>query len=534
MKRIIFLLISIIFLNSCVNEFIDELDKIGEAKWNPQLAAPVLGGEFTIADYIDATSEEISVTQDADGVVVIEYMGPEVVSDKAEDLIQVANQVFDKSIGFDLPEINGFPVDLTINKVLSFDESVASEDGENDILDSLYLKSGNLLVRVTTLLPVSGEFEITINSILKEGLPIVISHNWSHSPVNPGLTFIENVDLANSFGDFTKSGTTSNNFNFDLDITINYEGQAISASDFVYVHIEMEDPMFSLIYGKFTEREFETEKETVSLGLFDNVNIEGFYLDNPKVEFNFKSSFGVPVEASIASLDAINSQGQALAFTGSAITTPTQVIGPSLDAVGSFERTSLIIDKNNSNITDVIAFLPAELDYQFSGKVISPSPTEEQFVLDTSRVIGEYKVTLPLDGSVANFESEQEFNDLDLPSLEQVGETKITLHSNNGLPIKVGVEIIFYDDFDNELITLFSDTDLLKPGIIDTNGFVIEEAEQTIEHTLNVDEIALIEMATKAVLKTALNTGETGSEVVKIRMDDRIQVSMFIQTSINF
>ena len=92
MKRIIFLLISIIFLNSCVNEFIDELDKIGEAKWNPQLAAPVLGGEFTIADYIDATSEEISVTQDADGVVVIEYMGPEVVSDKAEDLIQVCDQ----------------------------------------------------------------------------------------------------------------------------------------------------------------------------------------------------------------------------------------------------------------------------------------------------------------------------------------------------------------------------------------------------------------------------------------------------------
>jgi hypothetical protein len=534
MRQAIIFLLGSIFLVSCLDEFSKDLDKIGEPEWNPVVGLPFLSGTFTMEDYVDATSEDILVTQSPDGVVIIEYTGQEITSDYAEDLIEVPSQNFNKQIDFSSNEITDFPISGSLNISRNFDSDITPEPGSTDIIDSVYLKAGTLTIEIETNVPADGNLDLTINTLEKNGEAISYTAGWTYNAANPGVqTITENISLANAFGDFTKNGTAANNFNFDAVANLTFNGQPLSPTDYIKINIEITNPKFQLVYGKFSEREFATEIESVALGIFDSVAIEGFYLDQPRVEFAFSSSYGVPVEANIVKLEAVNSENDVLSFSGTAITNPTEVLGPGLDAIGTSVETNLIIDKSNSNITDVISFLPTALDYQFSGKVISPSPTATQFVLDTSRVIGDYKVVLPLDGRVARFESEQAV-DMDGFDLDVVKEMTFIVKSLNGLPIKVGLEITFVDELENEILTLFKDETTLQPGAIDANGFVTSPTENILSQTVSADQIEALAQAKEAIIKTILNTGETGSEIVKFRMTDEVSISLYAQAKLDF
>lgn len=533
MRQVTFFLLISFFMVSCIADFVDNIDKIGEPYVNPQIGAPVLSGTFTLGDYIDATSDEVSISQDNDGLVIIEYSGDPIESDYAEDLIEIPAQSFNQAFSFSNAQTVNLPITGTISRSISIDETITVENGTSDVLDSLYLKEGTLRIEAVNNIPADVEAVITINTLKVGGEPISVTANWTYDPANPGTqTMQESISLVNAFGDFTKGGTASNNFNFDVDLTVTYSNQVVSGADNVIINVDIENPKFQLLYGKFSEREFETDAESVALGIFDEIAIDGFYLDQPRIEFDFLSSYGIPVETTISQLDAMNKQGQVMAFTGDLITNPTQIVGPGLDEIGETILTSLVLDKTNSNITDIISFLPSQIDYQITGKVLTPSPTLTQFVLDTSRVMGEYRIILPLDGSVARFESEQSFDDLELEDLDFLGEALIRIKSINGLPITVGLEVVFIDEFDNEIMTLFKDEKALEPGEVDNNGFVISPTENTLETTLSEEQVKDVFKARRAVIKTILNTGETGSEVVKFRVDDEVHITMYVQSAL--
>jgi hypothetical protein len=531
MRWIRFLILPVALLSSCVADFLNDLDNIGSPYWNPELAVPIISGEFTIEDYVDALSTDISVSQDADGVVVFEYVGPDIASDLAEDMIDIPDQEFNSSINFGNAEAGGFPFSQTLTKSQNFGFTIDTEDA--DLLDSMIFKTGILNINIGGDFPVSGELEVVFNTLQVNGAPLTKTYSWSYNPANPTLLIEESVDLSGAFVDYTRNGTTSNDFNFDINLKINYQGQAITSANAIAINLTMINPGFRIVYGKFAQRQFETPKTSVLLGILEKVEAIDFFLDNPQIEFNFKSSFGLPVVAKLKSLSAINSKGDSLAFTGAIITDNTQVASPTIANVGSFLETSITIDRENSNITDIISFLPAELAYQFEGTVDSQSPLIEQFVLDTSQVIGSYKVKLPLSGRVNNFSTTKEF-DFTGEDLDLLKKTKIILHTTNGLPITIGVKLIFFDEAGIALDTLFADTNILSSGVLDSNGLVIEPTENFVEAQMTAEEMKVLTKANKIVLESILFTGETGAENVKIKMGDKVKISLYIQTAINF
>lgn len=528
-----FFIIPAVLLMSCSAEFFDNLDKIGSANWNPEIGLPIASGTFTIEDYVNAVSGDVTVSQDADGVVVFEYTGDEIKSDMAEDMIDIPDQTFDKEINIGAGLAAGLPVNLIITQSYDYDFTVEPEVGSNDLLDSMLFKSGMLNMNINGDFPVSGQIDIIFSSIKSGGQTLSRTFTWTHNPSNPGQSFIDNIDLSEAFIDFTNSGTTTNDFSFHVDLTLNYEGQAISNANSLSIGLVLSNPMFRIVYGKFAQREFVTDEQSVMLGILENVDADGFYLDNPQIDFNFRSSFGLPVLGKLSSLVATNSSGETLPFTGSIITNTTSVESPTIDDIGSFVETTISINRDNSNIADVIAFLPTELSYQFEGSVEPQSPSIEQFVLDTSRVIGSYTIKLPLSGHVEEFGSSQEF-DFDGSDLDVLKQTKIVLHTINGLPLTVGVELVFLDINDAPIYTMFSGTNFLNPGTIDANGFVISKTESTVEAEITAEEIVKLQSTQKIRMVSILNTGINGTENVKIRMQDEVRASIYIQTVLDF
>jgi hypothetical protein len=532
MRRVNFLLVIAFLLSSCVSEFLDEFDKIAEPEWNPVLGIPAIYGDFTLEDYLEIGANEVIITQDQEGVVVIEYAGEQIKADRAEDLIDVPAQSFNKALNFNLGETNSLPISGTITKSYDFEQTIETEAGKNDELDSMLLKAGILAIGITGDLPVSGELDLVINSVLIGGQPVTRNYAWTHTPSNPGQSYLENIDLTNAFVDFTKNNTTTNNFNFTVDITIQYEGQAISPVDEIDISIEILNPKFRLVYGKFTEREFATELESVELGILDKVEAEGFYLAEPEINFNFSSSYGIPVEADIIALEATNKDGQVLAFSGAIVDNPIPISAPGLNEIGNYAETLVSINNTNSNITDIIAFLPTSLDYQFEGRVVPSGSPDQQFVMDTSEVLGEYTVRLPLSGRVANFTSTQEFN-FEGGDLDFLKDAKVIISSENGLPLTVGVEVVFLDANDNELITLFKGNNLLQSGVTDQSGIVTTPTTNRVEQELTQSQLNDLGNVTRVKLISTLFTGASGTENVKIRMQDQVKVALYLQTTID-
>ena len=526
----LFILPVVLFV-SCTAEFFDDLDKIGSVYWNPEIGLPIAGGTFTIEDYVDAVSGEVTVSQDADGIVVFEYIGDEVRSDKAEDMITLLDQSTNKSISLGTVEATGLPLNLTITKSYDYEFIIDTED--TDLIDSMIFKSGMLNISLDGDFPVTGQIDLLFSSIKQNGQVLQRSYAWTYNPSSPGQAFIDNIDLSNAFIDYTKNGTTTNDFAFHVDFTINYEGQAISSANKLDIGLTMTNPSFRIVYGKFAQRQFVTDQQSVLLGILEKVDATGFYLDNPQIEFAFKSSFGLPVSAQLSSLIATNSAGATLPFSGSIVNSITSVASPSINEIGSYVETSIFINKDNSNIADIIAFLPTELSYQFEGSVEPQDPSIEQFVLDTSQVIGSYKIKLPLSGHVEEFISSKEF-DFDGSDLDPLTQAKIILHTTNGLPLTVGVELIFLDINNVPIDTLFSGTNFLKPGTTDINGFVISQTESTVEEALSAAEIDKLKSTRKIRMVSILNTGLDGTENVKIRMQDEVKASIYIQTALSF
>ncbi len=525
-----FFILPVVLFTACVTSIKNDLDKIGAPYWAPEWGLPVLSGEFGLGEYMDALATEVTITEDQNKVIVIEYRGPDVASDIAENMISVPDQSYNASLRFDAVEAAGLPVALTLSKSSVFDFVLTT--GGADELDSMVVKSGLLNVGISGDFPASGQLEIIFNPITLNGTTFSRAYSWTYDPANPGQSFQENIDLTGAFIDFTKNNTTTNNFHFEVRLTINYEGQPVSAANTVNVSLLVTNPKFSIVYGRFSQRSFNTPRESVLIGLLENVNAVNFYLANPQIDLNFKSSFGLPAVASLSTLIALNNNGDSLAFTGPVVNNTIPINNPDITQVGSFVETSIQINKDNSNITDIIAFLPNELVYEFNGSV-EPQGTTQQFVLDTSRVIASYAIKLPLSGTVSGFDSEMDF-DFDGSGLDQLKKTKLIVRTVNGLPLSVGVSLIFLDANNIPLDTLFDDSNILNSGTLDAAGFVVEPTEVYEELLLDENQLNVLQAAKKIKLRSTLFTGINGTEVVNIRSSDKVKISLFIQTAISF
>ena len=111
---------AIFFLGCEINSIVNDLYKIKEPELNLELAAPIITGSFNLGDYIENISDSITVYQDEEGVVVFEFEGSEISSDRADQIMSIPNQTFTENISFNTGEITQFPGDLQLSKTFNF------------------------------------------------------------------------------------------------------------------------------------------------------------------------------------------------------------------------------------------------------------------------------------------------------------------------------------------------------------------------------------------------------------------------------
>ena len=172
---------------------------------------------------------------------------------------------------------------------------------ERDEIDSVLLKSGELELKMLANFPAAGEVKFRFLSLSQNGQLVEITYPWQYSGTQPVLDQIDILDLSDLKMDLTDGGTTVNTFNFEVEITLNYEGQPVLPTNSLEIEVKLLDATFKAIYGKISERTIDPVSDTLKLDFFENLISGSFFLDEPAISINIGNGFGLPVTVNFSS-----------------------------------------------------------------------------------------------------------------------------------------------------------------------------------------------------------------------------------------
>ena len=210
-----------------------------------------------------------------------------------------------------------------------------------------------------------------------------------------------------------------------------------------------------LVQGYFDQYEFDLPSNSILINLFETAVAGSLHIEDPKINLKITNSFGVPIEMVAENLTAETmSEGPMAVYTdldnGIAFNYPTVM------EVGQSRVTNVGVNKDNSNLSEIISSSPTQLNYELAA-ISNPAsdPNIKGFVLDTSRFDVDVEMELPVYLSASDFAVE-EVSEFDASFFEDIERAEFKLITENGLPIEAGVQVYFLDENNFILDSLFN------------------------------------------------------------------------------
>ena len=524
---IFFIVIASVFYG-CNGAFSD-LNKIGQYTWNPSLAFPIAKATFGFEDFINRNDTLALIEKDEEGLIILTYENNDLFSQNAASYLELPDETHTESFNFNSPLLIQLPIAFQISKTEFFNFKIETEEG--DEIDSVLLQSGELELKMLANFPASGEVKFRFLSLFLNGEQVEFTYPWQYSGTQPVLDQTDILDLSNLKMDLTDGGTTVNTFNFEVEITLNYEGQPVLPSNSLEIEVKLLNATFKAIYGKISERKIDPVSDTLKLDFFDNLSNGFFYLDEPAISINIGNSFGLPVSVNILSFEASN-ETSTLNLTGD-ITQPQLINFPALGQLGDTIRTVITIDHTNSNLPELISMLPTQIIYVFEGTINPQGIADNSFVLNESIVDVDLKIELPLKGRLSDLEASNLF-EFDVGEIaEDIDFVLFQIYTNNGFPLSLDIQLIFLDEIGTELERLIDeDNRILEAAEVNAEGNVTLSKEKTIQVIADDDKLQRIQSASTIRIEVVINT--TGDGTTSVKILDSYQLEIKIGAQIDF
>jgi len=520
-KSLIITLIGLIPISSCYKERLG-FDKISGGSLSPTVAVPITFGDLTMSDIVERSSE--FWLEDPDGLLSLVYVG-DILSDFAADVISFPDQVNDTSIQFIIPP-NSFPGDTITAPFITINSSF--EGANNERLDSILLKSGDLEIEITTDINHSSTVIIIIPQITKYGSSF---YQQIDIPYTSGgsNTFTTNISLQDYFINLHQNGANDNQVDQYIKFIV-YRGNGSDNSPYSFrIKQTISNISYYEVYGFFHQKTFTIDRTTIPISLFDNSHYSQIFIENPELRMVFTNSIGIPMNVTFDEL-FVERDGAKLDITSPSL--PTVAINyPDFNSVGTFDTTIISFNSSNSNIKDVLDFNPKKLIYQ--GSVLSnpESTVVDNFILDTSTVGVKLELEIPLFGRAMTF-TIQDTNDFSLDDTFNIDDLE---------NIQFNVNTLSYFPFDASLQLYLADTNnVIIDSIFDGNQVVHKAAipgpapeYKVTEPTHNMTSVYVtgtkldnLKKAKKIIMSATMSTYDEGTKLIKIYSDYKLSLEL--------
>ena len=518
----------------------DDFNKLSDSEWAPDLAFPIVFSDLSIQDIATQKDSDVTVGVGANNIIEIIYSSFN-YTQRGEELLtlpafsEAVNPSLDANNTNTFNGISTIGNTITDSSSFTFSYSLDNQLSAAALLDTAFLKSGILNVKITSQVPQ--------NCIIRTEIPQLFIN---------GQAFSQNLTF-NSSGSTPQSNELSRNLNgafivgssenieLKFYITVTRSNSAsIPASNQFQAEVEIVDPKFKRLSGYFSGLQMPiATRDTMFVGIFRNA-IEALELnfEAPTATVSLFNSTGLPVNTVITDIEAIRPgfsipQIQASNYN-QAFTLPPQGL---LSSAPETQVIDLNIS-NGSNIQNVVNALPRSI---VTEAALSPTvnPTEWGFLFDTSRVGIRTDLKLPLNGLTLKLLLVDTL-DFDFANItSDIESGLIRLNTLNGFPTESRVQIYFCRKNLNGLGQTVSLTKVdslfntgnrlvLASGLTDASGLVTTPSQR-----INDAEIDRIRWANivggqaDALLITAeFTTFNQALDIVKVFESNRLQLRL--------
>jgi len=527
----------IVFLSGCLK---DDFSKLSESEWAPDLAFPIIYSDLGIEDIATQKDSTVSVGVNPNNIVEIVYTSfnytqraneiltlPEIDANFNPSISATNTQAFNgiSTIG------NSVIDSITFSTSFSLDNQLSTAA----ILDTAFLKSGSLNVKITSEIPQNCIIRTEIPQLYINGQ--VFSQNLTFN--SQGVVPVVN-ELTRNLNNAYLIGS-SENIEVKFYITITRSNAAIIPSSNQFTaEVQIQNPEFSRLSGYFAGLQMPiVTRDTMFIGIFRNA-IEALELDfeEPSAEISLYNSTGLDVNTTITDVEALR-PGFSIPQVQTAIYSQPFVL-PAQNLNSSEPGTELIqlTANNGSNIRNVVNSLPKSL---VTESTVSPitNPGSWGYLLDTSRIAVRTDLKLPLDGLTLKLLLVDTL-DFDFSGVtSDIESGLIRLNTLNGFPTESNVQIYFCRKNINGLgqttslttiDSLFSGGEelVLASGITNASGLVTTPSQRIVDATLNRERWSNIvgSNADAILIKAEFTTFNQALDIVKVFESNRLQLRL--------
>jgi hypothetical protein len=460
------ILILLFSLNFCIKEEFDTRNLDFSLNLTPGLAVPIGYSHLGIEKYLNDTSlKEIHIS--SDGFLSL-YYSTSVVSGIMSDLLA-------------LPQIS---VNKTLINQTGIDINLQSAGATIDLADSILVPVSlvQATARIDTIQLLTGSLQLDITSASLTG---TITYEFPGLQLN-GVAFTLNrslsdpdfiLPLANYRIKPEHDAGGNNVLKCNLSIHLqNPSGPINNGSTILDIQTVLNTLGYETIWGDFSGYNISLPSFQFTTDLFSQFAGGHFDFADPTMKLLFSNSVGVPLGLSFSQFDAIDRNNNHYSLTGTGIptlTNPKNISYPSLTQVGQTVKDSLIINRTNSNLPDLLASNPNSINISASGSIMPAGGAGTTFISHDSKYDVTAAIDLPLWGK-AEFlilidTLAFDYLNTALPVPDELERVIVHINITNSFPVTLYPQVYLLDENRMLLDSLFTGNEMVE-GAYDTNN----------------------------------------------------------------
>lgn len=313
--------------------------------------------------------------------------------------------------------------------------------------------------------------------------------------------------------------------------SIDSTGRIISLSlqDSVYVKTGIKNLIADRGYGFLGYDTIigDDQVELESVSEFFSGSIE---LDDVQLQLEVENYIGAPFNFKILDLSSRNDdQTRSLTWNQLAYNfNLDRATEPSPGAQPVPGRLTINLDKNNSNIQDLVEIFPSHMAFAMEAYMngSTPSPIFDQFLNTNYGIEANLQAVIPLHLSLNDI-ALQDTMDFEYISVDKDWRMKsgdLILKAENSFPFQANVDIVLFNNGGIPIDTLFS-SDAVAAADVDANQRSVGPKSSTVKYSIQGSKLRSLQNTHFMIFKTSFNT-DPQSGMVKIYSDNYLDLQL--------
>jgi len=514
---------ALILLLTCMSCNVGDLDfsNIEKPTLEPTVAIPLGSLSYTMRELIEKVGDsQLDLQEDSSSLIHLAYYDTASFN-SGEEIITINDVLNSEKIFVDKTEESSESQVVGIKENFTFKYPAEN----NEQIDSIFYKAGEMVLTVTSFLAHDLTYDIQIANTRKVSDNSFVTFSGE---LAANSSKSSSVDLVGYKTLLSFSEENGNVFGLDADISI-FVGpnEGIPENDSIDITLRYQNQEFSLIYGKFGQDTLNVGGETLDVKFFSDLGESGLRFGSPEINFNFTSSFGLPLGILFNGMYGVDSTENGIDtvyLSGDAATIPQIIGGASTpgDAISS----TVSLSPSNSSIRDLLGVSPNTIGFNLTSITNPEDPTQSNFVIDTSKISTTIEMKLPMELSLDDLTQEVGFDLGEGLEFEAADSVSLRIVADNGFPFSASVKLSIVDENDSTLFSVPSVL-VLEAPFLNLQGLVTQSRRQVSDVPINKSGVEALAVGSRLKLILTLNTPSSNREIfVKILADYRLDVKV--------